>query len=237
MTWRFLVTQSQGTALGIFQRVMLEPFFPGMNLADIRVHTGEPADRAARSLGADAFSLGRDIFFRARRFDTSTARGLALVSHELAHTRQIIAGEPIQSTLPRRELEHDATSTEVTVLRAFTSGMPRREEPSVVPAARIGHRYGPLSLESARATPVPSKEATGVAASAPRSIASAAMSAVTTSHGQPLKAGEGRPATGGAAGAAGGGDDPEAAARTLLRMLDRKLRTDKERRGVDRWVR
>jgi hypothetical protein len=233
--WRFLVTQSQGHALGIVQRVMLEPFFPGLNLADIRVHTDEPADRAARSLHADAFSLGRDIFFRARRFETSTARGLALVSHELSHSRQIVGGEPVQSTLPRRDLEREAVSMEATVLRAFTMGPTQREEPGVT-ARAIGRRYVPLSLESARAMAVAPKERANVAASAQRSLAAAAVSAVATAHGQPLKAETARPAAGGAAAGAVG-DDPETATRTLLRMLDRKLRIDKERRGVDRWVR
>lgn len=235
-SWRFLVSQSHGTALGIFQRVLLEPFFPGMHLGDVRVHTDEPADRAARSLGADAFSLGRDIFFRARRFDTSTARGLALVSHELSHTRQILGGEPIQSTRPRRELEHEAASIEATVLRAFTMGAVPRGEPGVAPAAAAGHRYGPLRLEPARATTAPSKDSGIVAAGGQRSIAATVMSGGATGRGEPLKAEQGRPAAGGAASPSSA-DDPEGATRTLLRMLDRKLRMDKERRGVDRWVR
>jgi hypothetical protein len=232
--WRLLVTQSQGQALGIVQRVLLEPFFPGLNLADIRVHTDEPADRAARSLRADAFTLGRDIFFRAHRFETSTARGLALVSHELSHTRQILGGEPVQSTLPRRDLEREAVSMEATVLRAFTMGPAHREEPGIAPMA-VSRGYVPLSLEGAHAMPAASKESASVAG-IQRSTAPAAVSPVASAHGQPLKAEAGRPAAGGAAAGAAG-DDPETATRTLLRMLDRKLRIDKERRGVDRWVR
>ena len=190
VTWRFLVSQSHGTALGISQRVMLEPFFPGLNLGEIRVHTDEPADRAARALRADAFSLGRDIFFRARRFDTSTAKGLALVSHELSHTRQIIGGEPVQSTWPRQELERDATSMEATVLRAFTAGAVRRDEPRA-PAGGAGARYVPLSLEPARALAV-APQAHAVASGGQRSLASAPVSGIATGHGQPLKADEGR---------------------------------------------
>ena len=215
---------------------MLEPFFPGLNLGEIRVHTDEPADRAARALRADAFSLGKDIFFRASRFEPSTAKGLALVSHELSHTRQIIGGEPVQATRPRQELERDATSMEATVLRAFTAGGARRDEPRA-PAGGAGARYVPLSLEPARALAVAPQEHIGVASGSQRLLASASVSAVATGHGQPLKADEGRSAPGGAASGASGGDDQEAATRTLLRMLDRKLRMEKERRGVDRWVR
>jgi hypothetical protein len=103
--------------------------------------------------------------------------------------------------------------------------------------AGSGPRYVPLRLEAARAMNVPSKDTGVVGGGSQRSITTSVVSGGATGRGEPLKAEQGRPAAGGGAAAPSAADDPEAAMRTLLRMLDRKLRMDKERRGVDRWVR
>lgn len=57
-------------------------------LDDVRVHTDGAADAAARFLQADAFAIGRDIYFAAGKYDPSTIAGQRLVAHEVAHTAQ-----------------------------------------------------------------------------------------------------------------------------------------------------
>jgi hypothetical protein len=234
-TLQFLVSQSQGAPLGVFQRLLLEPFFPGMNLAEVRIHHDEAADRAAGSLKSDAFSLGPDIYFRAARFDPSKPRGLALLVHELEHTRQVINGEPFQTTLQRRELEQKAEAVETSFLRAsIMSGTLQPEQPAAA-WKDVGNPYGPVRLEPARPLAYWTQGSGDAGRGSQRSISLSALSGEAT-RSQPLKAEENRPAATGAANAsASAPEDQEGLTRALLRTLERKVRTEKERRGVDRW--
>lgn len=59
----------------------------GASLGDVRVHEGPRADAANRSLGARAFTLGRDIWLGA----SESAGDLPLLAHEAAH---VVQGEP-----------------------------------------------------------------------------------------------------------------------------------------------
>lgn len=58
----------------------------GRDFSQVRIHDGPAAAAGARSVGADAFALGRDIVFAEGAWRPETASGLALLSHELAHT-------------------------------------------------------------------------------------------------------------------------------------------------------
>ena len=76
-----------GRALGAEQRALFRPLI-GEGFADARIHTGPAAATTATALGADAFTIGRDVFFARGKFDPGTARGRALLAHELTHVRQ-----------------------------------------------------------------------------------------------------------------------------------------------------
>jgi Domain of unknown function (DUF4157) len=233
-TWQFLVSQSRGATPGIFQRVVLEPFFPGLNLAEVRIHRDEAADRAARSLGARAFTLGRNIYFQAARFHPSSAQGLALLGHELEHARQVLSGGPVEAARPARVLEQEAEAVEASLLRSLT--LPGALLPGQPAAAWKEGRsaYAPLRLD--RASPLSYGTQGGAGAGGTeRSISLSSLSGeATRSH--PLKAEENRPAaTHAVSAAASSSDDQERLTLALLRTLERKVRTDKERRGVDRW--
>ena len=58
------------------------------NLDDVRVHTGPASQRAAEALGANAFTVGRDIHFGAGQFRPDTRGGGRLIAHEIAHALQ-----------------------------------------------------------------------------------------------------------------------------------------------------
>jgi len=64
----------------------------GRDVSQVRVHDDDQADRLSRSLDAAAFTIGRDIFFRARHYDPGTTPGRRLLAHELAHVVQQEAG-------------------------------------------------------------------------------------------------------------------------------------------------
>lgn len=60
----------------------------GWDFTQVRVHADAKADAAARSLGALAFTWGRDIAFRSGRYAPGSSAGRALLAHEIAHVVQ-----------------------------------------------------------------------------------------------------------------------------------------------------
>jgi hypothetical protein len=59
----------------------------GAGMDGVRLHSGPPADALTRSLGANAFTQGRDVFLSAGR-DPSTHAGRATLGHEATHVAQ-----------------------------------------------------------------------------------------------------------------------------------------------------
>jgi hypothetical protein len=60
----------------------------GASFSAVRVHQ----DAYAQAIGAQAFTRGTDIVFAPGRFDPSSAQGLELIGHELAHVKQQAEG-------------------------------------------------------------------------------------------------------------------------------------------------
>lgn len=60
----------------------------GFDPSIVRFHTGPVAQQAARSLNADAFTIGQNVFFAPNKFDPRSAKGLGLIGHELTHVGQ-----------------------------------------------------------------------------------------------------------------------------------------------------
>lgn len=60
----------------------------GEDLASVRVHVDQSADRAARAVHALAFTVGQDIHFAAGQYQPESARGRELIAHEVAHAIQ-----------------------------------------------------------------------------------------------------------------------------------------------------
>ena len=76
-----------GKPLSPSTRSLFEPRF-GEDFSEVRVHTGDRADAAARSIGAAAFTQGKDIAFRSDRYRPGTQEGKRLLAHELTHVVQ-----------------------------------------------------------------------------------------------------------------------------------------------------
>lgn len=60
----------------------------GRDFSAVRIHAGPRAAAAAEALGAQAFTLGDDIFFNAGQYQPQTSTGRQLLAHELTHTVQ-----------------------------------------------------------------------------------------------------------------------------------------------------
>lgn len=76
----------------------------GHDFSNVRVHTDEQADAAARSLGASAYTVGNDLVFASGKYDPESAAGKERIAHELTHVVQqrLTHG---QSTSPAHEAE------------------------------------------------------------------------------------------------------------------------------------
>jgi hypothetical protein len=72
----------------------------GLEMDRVRLHHGDGASEAARSVGAKAFTAGKDIVFAAGRYNPTAREGQRLLAHELTHVVQqkegAIAGPVIQ---------------------------------------------------------------------------------------------------------------------------------------------
>jgi hypothetical protein len=58
------------------------------DLSDVRIHTDAHADVLNRSLGARAFTAGRDVFFERAEYSPKSLEGQYLLAHELNHVMQ-----------------------------------------------------------------------------------------------------------------------------------------------------
>lgn len=76
----------------------------GHDFSSVRVHTDEPADRSAREVNANAYTVGRNIVFGAGRYAPGTHEGRRLIAHELTHTVQQNAARNLGSDAKREQL-------------------------------------------------------------------------------------------------------------------------------------
>jgi Domain of unknown function (DUF4157) len=80
-------TASPGEPLDRQTRNFMEPRF-GTDFSDVRIHTDASAAQSADTLGANAYTTGRDIYFAAGKYAPGNINGKKLLAHELAHTVQ-----------------------------------------------------------------------------------------------------------------------------------------------------
>lgn len=83
--------QGKGNPLHEPVRRRMEQGF-GTDFSNVRVHTDQRADTLNRSLNANAFTTGQDLFFRKGAYDPTSQSGQRLIAHELTHTIQQSGG-------------------------------------------------------------------------------------------------------------------------------------------------
>ena len=66
----------------------------GHAFSQVRIYADARSAESARVFGADAYTVGSEIFFRAGRYTPESRAGRALLAHELTHTIQQRAGGP-----------------------------------------------------------------------------------------------------------------------------------------------
>lgn len=78
---------ARGQPLPETVRSFMGPRF-NTDFGDVRIHTDSYAHDLARSLNAQAFTVGRDIIFGAGHYDPGSEEGRRLLAHELTHVIQ-----------------------------------------------------------------------------------------------------------------------------------------------------
>jgi len=99
----------------------------GHSFADVRVHSDPGAAGQARTLGARAFAIGRDVVFGARQFAPGTPAGQALLAHELTH---VVQQRAPGDTEPSRA-EQEASQAGRTVASGGTFAPAARTGPQI----------------------------------------------------------------------------------------------------------
>ena len=136
-----VVGSGGGSPLDARTRGTMEAAF-GTSFEGVQVHTDERASKSAESVGANAYTVGNDVVFRAGQYDPGTAAGQRTIAHELAHVVQQQQG-PVDGTdapggirvsNPSDRFERAAEQTAEQVTTAVQA--PRAAAP--VPAAGAG---------------------------------------------------------------------------------------------------
>lgn len=77
----------RGVPLSASERAYFEPRF-GRDFSGVQVHANSHAAELARSVNAQAFTFGDQIFFDAGKYSPDSSEGRHLLAHELAHVVQ-----------------------------------------------------------------------------------------------------------------------------------------------------
>ena len=157
-----------GSPLPASVRDFAEPRF-GQDFGGVRVHTGGEAARAARSMGARAFTSGRDVVFAEGEYAPESTEGRRLLAHELAHVVQQGAAsdpsgtrwsheedgvqrsprDPAEAERDTDEAELEGTRAEPTLSRAPSREQLQKDEDEAL--ARDVAAFKQLVLTVARA--------------------------------------------------------------------------------------
>ena len=76
-----------GRPLAEAERSFFEPRF-GVDFSSVRIHTNSSAGKLANQLGAQAFTVGGDVYFGEGQYDPGSTQGKRLIGHELTHVVQ-----------------------------------------------------------------------------------------------------------------------------------------------------
>ncbi|MCD6476257.1 MAG: DUF4157 domain-containing protein, partial [Anaerolineaceae bacterium] len=107
-----------------FQRQMETKF--GKSLDDVKLHTDQSANTLSQQLGASAFTIGSDVFFREGKYEPGSTKGQELLAHELTHViqqreRKVNSGKPGLNVRPAGdEFEQEADSTAQSLISSAT---------------------------------------------------------------------------------------------------------------------
>ena len=83
----------------------------GANFSDVNIHTGSQSEVLNRSLNAQAFTHGSDVYFGEGKYNPESQQGKHLLAHELTHVVQQGAAQPAP-TIQKEEASAGTTSSQ-----------------------------------------------------------------------------------------------------------------------------
>lgn len=92
-----VVNSGGGSPLAPDVRADMEHRFGGQDFSDVRVHTDGAAHDSAKSVNAQAYTVGSNIVFQRDTYDPSSSGGQHMLAHELTHVVQQRSG-PVDGT-------------------------------------------------------------------------------------------------------------------------------------------
>lgn len=107
------VLRSPGQPLDPATRAYMEPRF-GHDFSQVRVHTDAQANKSARAVAAQAYTVGAHVVFGKGHYQPATSTGQRLIAHELTHVLQQHAGmafdqrPPLTINAPNDPAEQEA---------------------------------------------------------------------------------------------------------------------------------
>ncbi|MGM1061238.1 eCIS core domain-containing protein [Saccharothrix sp. Mg75] len=134
------VVNSAGAPLDTGVREDMETRF-GHDFGDVRVHTDGAAHDSAKSVNAQAYTVGSDIVFQRDRYDPGSPEGQHVLAHELTHVVQqrggpvdgTDAGGGVRISDPSDRFEREASATADRVMADRAAAEPA---PAPAPAAQ-----------------------------------------------------------------------------------------------------
>lgn len=80
-------SKGAGSSMSSETRSSMESGF-GTNFSNVKIHTDSTAVQMSKSLGAQAFTNGNDVYFNEGKYNPNSDSGKHLLAHELTHTVQ-----------------------------------------------------------------------------------------------------------------------------------------------------
>jgi hypothetical protein len=84
--------QGSGSRMDASIQAKMESAFK-TDFSNVNIHNDSESSKINRSLGAEAFATGNDVFFREGRYNPDTREGQELLGHELTHVVQQRGGK------------------------------------------------------------------------------------------------------------------------------------------------
>ena len=84
---RILQHKGNGRPIEPKTREFMESRF-GDDFSKVKVHADSQADKLSSWLGAEAFTVGKDVYFKAGKYSPASIQGKKLLAHELTHVVQ-----------------------------------------------------------------------------------------------------------------------------------------------------
>jgi hypothetical protein len=131
---REVVGSSGGSPLESNARSFLEGRLSA-DFSDVRIHTGPKADESARSISAQAYTVGSDVVFRSGAYQPDTPAGRHMLAHELTHVIQQRSGPVDGTPAPGGiSISHPSDSFEQAASRSADQAMAGEVASAPVPA-------------------------------------------------------------------------------------------------------